>query len=399
MSEFNISTFISAMQIGLAEDNKQEVAGRLLLEAVAKQDCARVDVDAKMVSNLMKRKADVHEAIKTASARREVIAEAKRYFEDEVMIKLNPHTYGDSCLKIERLLENDSSVPESKRDELNILYKDGKTVDFLVAAFLYAVSRPNKLEGGAVEYSDMPLLSEVNNECPLCHSPLVKTIKGKPIKKYIIVKIYPDDLDDKKVAEFEAALKPPTRLDSNDNKIALCEDCAAEYLLDSSVDEYVQLFGIKKQAVKSYAMRQEIAKLNLEEEIKEVIEKLAGLNNTSGLLQLPLSALKIKNKILEDNGVLRHTLTDNVLTYYRFIEDTFSNMDSGTATDFDLIASEIHVTYEMLERENLSQDEIVNRLAEWIQTSTHMASKYYLACHIVVAFFVQNCEVFHEVSK
>lgn len=40
-----------------------------------------------------------------------------------------------------------------------------------------------------VDYSDIPLLSEVNNECPLCRSPLVKTIKGNSVRKYGIARI------------------------------------------------------------------------------------------------------------------------------------------------------------------------------------------------------------------
>ena len=43
--------------------------------------------------------------------------------------------------------------------------------------------------------------------------------------------------------------------------------------------------------------------------------------------------------------------------------------------------------------------EIVNQLAEWIKNKSGVGSKNMRACHIVVAYFIQNCEVFREISK
>lgn len=74
-------------------------------------------------------------------------------------------------------------------------------------------------------------------------------------------------------------------------------------------------------------------------------------------------------------------------------------MEADTNGEFSIIADQISVTYKKMERNNMTQDEIVNSLADWIHTSTHMGIKYLLACHIIVAFFVQNCEVFHAIAK
>lgn len=62
MSEYIASTIIKILQAEFATG--QEEAGRLLLEPVATQDIASVDVTSKMVTNLVKRSADVHSAIK-----------------------------------------------------------------------------------------------------------------------------------------------------------------------------------------------------------------------------------------------------------------------------------------------------------------------------------------------
>ena len=128
MSEFNISALIKTMQVGLAEDNKQEAAGRLLLNSIAQQDLALVDVDGKMVTNLVKRKTDVHEAIRNAAANTDVVAAAVGYFETEVRPKLNPHTVDDACLKILNLLGKDPSVPEGKYLSLRDLYCSNRCI-------------------------------------------------------------------------------------------------------------------------------------------------------------------------------------------------------------------------------------------------------------------------------
>lgn len=74
-------------------------------------------------------------------------------------------------------------------------------------------------------------------------------------------------------------------------------------------------------------------------------------------------------------------------------------MDRDGTGDFNLIASEVKLAYQKLDNGLLSQDEIVNGLAEWIKNKSGVGSKNMRACHIVVAFFIQNCEVFREISK
>lgn len=64
MSDFNISEFIKIMQEGLAENNTQEFAGRLLLESVTQQEGVCVDVNSKMISNIVNQKSEVPYAIK-----------------------------------------------------------------------------------------------------------------------------------------------------------------------------------------------------------------------------------------------------------------------------------------------------------------------------------------------
>lgn len=76
------------------------------------------------------------------------------------------------------------------------------------------------------------------------------------------------------------------------------------------------------------------------------------------------------------------------------IEDVFSRVGN-----FDLVASEIKLMYEKLEARNISQDEIYIQVATQIHSSTKIGFRHWLASYIIAAFFVQNCEVFREITK
>ena len=86
-----------------------------------------------------------------------------------------------------------------------------------------------------------------------------------------------------------------------------------------------------------------------------------------------------------------------MLQYYRYIESIFSESE----TNFDLIASEIKMCSQKLETSGMSQSDVIDYLSEWIRNKTNLGTESRPACNAVVAFFIQNCEVFHknEISK
>lgn len=97
--------------------------------------------------------------------------------------------------------------------------------------------------------------------------------------------------------------------------------------------------------------------------------------------------------------MLKNDEMTRVLRYYNYIDELFSAMDRDGTGDFDLITSEVETAYKKLDNGQLSQDEIVNALAEWIKNKSGVGGRNMRACHIVVAYFIQNCEVFREISK
>ena len=94
MSDYNVSSLIKIMQGGLAET--QENAGRMILDPIAHQ--VQVDVDGKMITNLVRRKRDVHTEIKNALTRPEVVAKAEEKIVKDVVPKISKILIDDIVL-------------------------------------------------------------------------------------------------------------------------------------------------------------------------------------------------------------------------------------------------------------------------------------------------------------
>lgn len=398
MNELNISSYIQIMQTGLKTHDKQESAGVFLLDAINKQDYVAEqgywtsNLSSKKISRLVSRDDPVPDGLRQASMIQNVIDGTVAYFRKEVMPDLNPHLRDDTIDKFVKLIGVDTTIPDSKKKSLMAFHEAGDDARFLAEVFLYALNRPNKKPRDTVEYQDAPLLAEANYECPLCHRKLVDTVKGQAVRKYRITQIFPDSLDDDTRAEFSKIYPAPKRLDTPDNLIALDEECSDNYLLNPSAEEYKNLHEIKIQIAKNYEAKLAVNSVQLEDDIRTVLDTLSSIRDASELVQLEYDALRIDEKFEPENFILKNETQVQVVTYYRYIEQVFSNSD----TDFDMIASEIKVSSMKLEKAGLSQSDVITQLSEWIRNKAGLGTESRLACNIVVSFFIQNCEVFHK---
>lgn len=398
MNELNVSSYIQIMQSGFMTHDKQESAGVFLLESINNQDYVAEmgywtsNLSSKKISRLVSRDDPVPDGLRQASMQQAVIDATIEYFKRKVMPDLNPHLKDDTIDKIVKLISVDTSISDSKKKSLMAFHEAGDDITFLAEVFLYALNRPNKKQNNTVEHQDAPLLAEANYECPLCHKKLVDTIKGQPIKKYRITQIFPNGLEDDSMAEFISIQPAPKRLDSPENLIALDADCAEKYLLNPTVDEYRHLWEIKAQLAKNYVAKQAVNGVQLEDDIRTVLDALSTIRDTSELVALEYDALRIDEKFDAENFILKNETQVQVVTYYRYIEKVFSNSNA----DFDMIASEIKVSSMKLEKAGLSQADVISQLSEWMRNKAGLGTDSRLACNIVVSFFIQNCEVFHK---
>ena len=399
MNELNMSSFIQTMQPGLMTHDGQEAAGVFLLSAINDQEYVglhgyRTDsLGSKKISRIVSRDDHVPDGIKQASQLPNVIEDTVKYFREVVMPDMNPHLREEAIDRVVKLISVDPTIPDSKKTSLLTLQAGGDDARFLAEVFLYAANRPNKKRvDDIVEYEDAPLLAEANYECPLCHKKLVETVKGQAIKRYRITQIFPDDLDEETAATFDAVYKAPSRLDIPENLIALDEECSDRYLLSPTVEEYKNLREIKEMLARNFAAKADINTLQLEDDIRTVLDALSKIRSDSELVPLEYNALRIDEKFKPESFIQKNETQLHVVMYYRYIEKVFSESDA----DFDMIASEIKLSSQKLEKTGMSQAEVISELSEWIRNKAGLGPDGQLACDIVVSFFIQNCEVFHK---
>lgn len=398
MNEMTLSSLIQIMQDGFIQHDKQESAGRFLLESVTIQEdsLCTTDLNSKKISRLVSRKDPVPDDIKQAALRNDIAVKVEEYFRQKVMSDINPYTKDDVLQKLMNIIIQDAEVAQRKKNEFQRLYDAEDDAYFLYSVFMYVLQRNNKIIANAVEYQDAPLLAEVNYECPITHEKLVEEVKGIPKKKYEITQIFPDDLPSELAATFNAVYPRPKNLDAPENLIALSQETSENYLMSPMVDEYKKLYEIKQVTSKQYKAINAINRIELEAEIRAAIEGLISINPSDLLPQLEYAALRIDQKI--SDALLMNDVRNHVLQYYRYIETIFSEM-----TDvFDDIAGEVKLSSQKLEKAGLSQEDVIYNLTEWIHNKAFAGdTKGKMACRIVVCFFIQNCEVFYknEISK
>ena len=398
MNEMTLSSLIQIMKDGFIQHDKQESAGRFLLESVTIQEdsLCTTDLNSKKISRLVSRKDPVPDDIKQAALRNDIAVKVEEYFRQKVMSDINPYTKDDVLQKLMNIIIQDAEIAQRKKNEFQRLYDAEDDDYFLYSVSMYVLQRNNKIIDNAVEYQDAPLLAEVNYECPLTHEKLVEEVKGIPKKKYEITQIFPDDLPSKLAATFNAVYPRPKNLDAPENLIALSQEASENYLMSPMVDEYKKLYEIKQVTSKQYKAINAINRIELEAEIRTAIEWLISINPSDVLPQLEYAALRIDQKI--SDALLMNDVRNHVLQYYRYIETIFSEM-----TDvFDDIAGEAKLSSQKLEKAGLSQEDVIYNLTEWIHNKAFAGdTKGKMACRIVVCFFIQNCEVFYknEISK
>lgn len=393
MNELVLSTYIQIMQDGLVEHNKQESAGKFLLDSISMQEgaCVMTNIDAKKISRLVSRKDPVPDDIKQASLKQKIVSGVKDYFTNNVIPDLNTYTEADTLEKIMNVIAQDVQIAKKMKKYFRTIYDKEDIVGFLTDSFLYSLQRNNKKTNDAVEYQDAPLLAEVNYECPIKHVKLVEEVKGIPKKKYEITRIFPEGLSAKSEAEFSAVHSKPSNLDDPSNLIALSIEASENYAMKPTLEEYTALLNIKRIIEKRYKVLNSINRIDLEEEIRVALDALISLTTSKDLPQLEYDALRIDEKI--DDVLLQNEVQNHVLSYYRYIESIFSE-----STDiFDAIADEVKLSSKKLENAGLSQEDVINSLAEWIHNKAFVGEdRGKLACRIVVCFFIQNCEVFYK---
>lgn len=283
MNELCLASYIKIMRVAFMQNDGNESATALITDAINKypsavEDGYYEDLNPKKVSKILNRKSPVPDGWRSATFNSSVTKHVINYFKDTVLKDLNNYTYQDQLQKLVRLVTNDDTISNSKKNELLELYEKGELGDFLGELFLYVCNRDNTITDDILPYQDIPYLDEASYACPITNKRLVEQIKNVPVKRYRIVQIFPDNLTADEEVALTSIYPKPQDLDSPSNLIALHRDYADEYMLGPDPEEYKKLYETKKALVRSYKAKNIVNNVTLEDDIRKVLDVLMSVN-------------------------------------------------------------------------------------------------------------------------
>lgn len=266
-------------------------------------------------------------------------------------------------------------------------HNDNKQIDLDLHTYL----QPRK---NSTSNMDIAYLLEVEGVCPKCGKKLLTTKGNRSHKLFQIAHIYPNRPTSEELDILHGVEQLGTNCEDSLNKIALCKDCHGYYDDHKTKEEYQWLVAKKKELVKKNLLKNAGYEFKLEEEIKLVIEKLSMLK-LQEVRDLNYEGIEIKRKIKEDL-LLEYKVNYYVKFYFFYIRETFTLLDKNDILKFNLIAAEISSYFRKCESMNEKQNEIFYAMVNWIKEKCKARSIE--ACEAVVSFFIQDCEVFDEIS-
>lgn len=242
------------------------------------------------------------------------------------------------------------------------------------------------------------LREECAGKCLVC---------GKRLQNHSIVDIIPKASNVQVRNEIREALKTRGVTDlpdlngsfdtsSTENHALLDPNCKADYETLFNPEKAAELLIAKRRANQRMALMEKIDSLEIDEYLEELLSSMDRLIDLEKMESLQYAPHDIKEKIEPEYVTIKNDVSSKVSMYYGFIEEQLHQRDGINGFDFDDLAMSVRHCYKNLSKQGLSQDHIYSQMALWVQRMT--GCENLVACQILVAFFVQECEVFDEIA-
>lgn len=246
---------------------------------------------------------------------------------------------------------------------------------------------------------DFGLIIESNCKCPITRRKLIQNHK----KEYVIVRIFPANLDEKTEKLFSAFSKKPKNIDEKNNLIALSTSVAYGYLKAPSLEMFEKLINIKKKIKDGIDLEERCDNIDIEENLINLLNALTKINNFDALESLSLEALKINEKIPEAESGTYDTVKTLALKYYNFIDTYLSRLENELIEDASTIdgkSTRLGKGIKALSKEYSNAgtpipehiDKLIHKLLDKAECSGGLID----AARIIVAYFIQHCEVLSD---
>lgn len=240
-------------------------------------------------------------------------------------------------------------------------------------------------------------LKEIDFRCPICGTELQSRRQRKSRhKRFEIAHIYPN----RPTIEQYLALNGLERLGENsetfENKIALCMTCHSAQDFHTTAEDYNNLLNIKKRCLMDSAMNDLTENLDLEEKISDVLLKLSEVSEED-IAALNYNPVSIANKFSVSDLLLKTKISSYVMTYYPVIREELRLLDGKNGFLLEVLSGQVKNCFLKVNTTTDNNNAIFNHIVQWVKNKTLSSSTE--ACEAVVAYFVQNCEVFHEITE
>lgn len=240
-------------------------------------------------------------------------------------------------------------------------------------------------------------LLEVDGLCPLCGNSLLGN-KGKKTKLYQIAHIYPNSPTENERVILDGVSVLGENSESFQNKIALCLNCHKNYDFQKKLGEYNNLLNIKKQLYNSDIVKAKLSSIDISENLEVLLRRIIEVDfSKMKPMELRLNPLELKKKFSSSETLLKIKVTNYVTEYFLYLKKYFKNLEENNQLNFSCLATIIRLAYQNSTELLKSKQEVFDSLVDWLLTKT--ATNDRSCAEVVISYFVQNCEVFDEITE
>lgn len=385
MSQLCFSSMVELLKKNFLPNNTNiGVAKELLLDKIIEiykiydKNGQFVDLNSSKISKLMNQTMEIPDQIQSTVNDEKYYNDFLDYVSSEISPYIKSNLLYDFYYDLNNIISSDSTISPKKKEEFEQLYKSD-TNKFLTTVILYAISKTNLPQVSNMTLEEHILLDEQNFRCANCNEYLIKNKKRKNTggrKPNFILLTFPSD-----------------NIKSYD--LLFCKECGEEFenIDDLTSDELKEFERKKIEFIKRTEIKQKLDSITIQSDLKEIITKLNSVNFSNDST-LSLQPLTIENKIPSTENVLLFKIRNDVIGYYNIVKQMFQELESFTA-----IAKEINYSFSILNEQGLNHQEIYDSLTDHIIRCTGLNSNKRLSCEIIVSFFIQNCEVYNEITE
>lgn len=175
--------------------------------------------------------------------------------------------------------------------------------------------------------------------------------------------------------------------------IGLCRRCA-EKLRNNQFEK--DIVKMKVALEEKSALKKEVGSIDINEKLMMAIDRLLRRSDTSKV-RLSMKSLRIDQKIdKKSDFVFYAKVRTNVTAYFSVLFDMFGKLDGEEQRSYELLSSSIKIACIKAEGSSQNKEAVFNCLVDQVANA---ASCEKSVAEIIVSYFVQSCEVFHEISE